>query len=344
MSRRSALCALADELHGRRSATRDWMDLISASNSALVTPVLREALAADDVPEDVAAFMDMIAARNDERNKRLRAMMLDATVMLNTAGVTPIYLKGMAIWAASRPNAASCPRMMSDVDLLVRPDEAERALEALRAGGFHIHARHDEHRHEVADLWRDGDVGVLDLHRRPPGPLGVAAQFDRDADTFAASWRGEARVPSPTHQVYTICMHDMFQDAGFLRGGFDVRHLCDIAELARHPDGVDWDLLMSLPPTRLIRNAMLAQLVAARRIAAAAIPERLLRAILPRLHHQRHKAQYLTSALELPLGLVGVGMEALNLRQHWLYMADTMSSPSNLFRQLVGRRPLPNRM
>jgi hypothetical protein len=344
MSRRSALRVLTDGLHGKRSATRDWMALISAANGALVTPALREALAADDVPQDAAAFMDMIAVRNDERNQRLRTMMLDATAMLNTAGVTPIYLKGMAIWAACRPDADSYPRMMSDVDLLVAPDETRKALEALTAGGFKILARHGEHRHDAADLGRDGDVGVLDLHRRPPGPPELAALFDRGADTIAAPWPGEARIPSPTHQVYLICLHDMFHDGGFWRGGFDVRHLCDIAELTRHPDGVDWDVLMSLPPTRLMRNAMLSQLVAAHRIAAAPIPARLLRTVVPHLHHRIHEAQYLTPALGLPLALLGVGLEGLNLRQHWPYLGPAGTSPWELLWGLAQRRFYPNKI
>lgn len=344
MSRRSALRVLGDGLHGRERATRDWVALISAANGALVTPALREAFAVDDAPEDAAAFMEMVAARNDERNHRLRAMMLDATAMLNAVGVTPIYLKGMAIWAACRPNAGSYPRMMSDVDLLVRPDETETALKALTAGGFKILGRHGEHRHEVADLWRDGDVGVLDLHRRPPGPAALTALFDRDAGALAAPWPGEARIPSPTHQVYLICLHDMFHDGGFWRGGFDVRHLCDIAELARRPDRVDWDLLMSFPPTRLMRNAMLSQLVAAHRIAAAPIPERLLRSALPHLHHRRHEAQYLTPALGLPLAFLGIGLEVLNLRQHWPYLAPAGTSPWEMLRGLAQRRLYPNKI
>jgi hypothetical protein len=320
------------------------MALISAANTALVTPVLRGALAADDVPEDVAAFMDMIVARNDERNQRLRTMMLDATAILNSVGVRPIYLKGMAIWAACRPDADSYPRMMSDVDMLVRPDETQKALEALTAGGFKMLGRHGEHRHDAADLWRDGAVGVLDLHRRPPGPQARAVLFDHDADTIAAPWPGDALIPSPTHQIYLTCLHDMLHDGGFWRGGFDVRHLCDIAELARHSDGVDWDLLMSLPPTRLMRNAMLSQLVAAHRIGAAPIPARLLRRVVPRLHHRRHEAQYLTPALGLPLALLGIGLEGFNLRQHWPYLATAGTSPWELLRSLAERRFYPNKI
>ena len=344
MNRRLVISALADGLHGRAPEAPDWMTLVEAANHALVTPALRRALAAEDIPEDVAAFMDLVAARNDERNARLRGLMLDATVVLNAAGVTPIYLKGMAVWAACSPQADSYPRMMSDVDLLVRPDEAERALEALTAGGFKILERHAPHRHEVADLWREGDVGVLDLHRRPPGPPALGALFDREAGTRAAPWPGEARIPSPTHQVYLVCLHDMFHDGGFWRGGFDVRHLCDIADLARHPEGVDWDLLRSLLRTKLQRNAVLSQLVAAHRIAAAPVPGGMLRRIIPRLHHRRHEAQHLRPALELPLALLGIGLEGLNLRQHWPYLAPAGTTAFELLWGLAQRRSFPSKI
>jgi hypothetical protein len=336
--------ALADGLHGRPPPASDWTALIEAANRALVTPALRRAFATEALPEEVAAFMDLVDARNDERNRRLRALALDATAALNAAGVTPVYLKGMAVWAACRPEADSYPRMMSDVDLLVRPDETDRALEALTAAGFKIFERHGAHRHEVADLWREGDVGVLDLHRRPPGPPALAALFDRDADTLAAPWPGTARVPSPTQQVYLGCLHDMFHDGGFWRGGFDVRRLCDIADLARHPDGVDWEALIALPPLRLARNAVLSQLVAAHRIAAAPVPARLLRGIVPRLHHRRHEAQYLRPALELPLALLGIGLEAPNLRQYWPCLAPAGTTVFDLLAGLVRRKAYPNKI
>ena len=131
----------------------------------------------------------------------------------------------------------------------------------------------------------------------------------------------------------------MFHDGGFWRGGFDIRHLCDIAELARRSDGVDWEALMSLPPTRLMRNAMLSQLVAAHRIAAAPIPARLLRGVLPRLHYRRHQAQYLRPALERPLAFLGMALEGFNLRQHWPHLA-----PGVTLRDLAQPRFIPNKM
>lgn len=347
MKRKRALNALASAFHGRLAAEPDWMELFEAANHALVTPRLYEALiatgAAAAMPQDAAAFIGLIDARNDDRNVKLRTMALDAVEALNGAGITPIYLKGMAVWAACRPAAERFPRMMSDVDLLIEPGETDRGIDALLARGFKLLNRYDDD-HVVAELWREGDVGIVDLHLRPPGPPGLVAAFNRAAHTMPAEWPGSARMPTPALQLYLTFLHDMFHDGGFWRGGFDVRHLCDIADLVHGPQGVDWDVLNALLRTRLARNAAHSQLVAAHRIVAAAIPRAIGRRAIPRVHHRRHAAQYLHPQLAFPLALLGIGLEGFNLRQHWPHLGAEGLTATQLLWWLHRGRAYPNKI
>lgn len=348
MNRRRAFAALSDGLHGVLAKDADWMSLLEAANQALVTPSLHDALkrsgAAGAIPPDAAAFMAMIELRNDERNQRLREMALAAVAGLNAAGVVPIYLKGMAVWAAGDPAGRRCPRMMSDVDLLIAPDEADRAIEALVAAGFKLAERSPPGLHVVAEFWRDGDVGVLDLHGRPPGPEPLTARFDREAHTAPSPWPGSARAPTPAHQIYLTGLHDALHVGGFWRGGFDVRHLCDIAELAGSPAGIDWDALDAILPTRLVRHAVHSQLVAAHRIAGAPIPPRLARAVRPNLHYRRHVAQYLHPKAMRVLGLLGLALEGPNLRPHWPALVSEQSTFAAFVWWLRHGRADPNRL
>ncbi len=293
------------------------MQLLDAANHALVTPSLLQALKhfGAKMPEDVADFLALIDERNNRRNTKLRGMALDATAALNAAGVEPVLLKGMAIWTTCNPLAQYYPRMMCDVDILIRPSEIEISLQALLSSGFKIYCRYPAStKHAVAELWRDEDVGMLDLHSRLPGPRVFARKFDHIADTTRAIWPGSVRVPTAAMQIYLTCLHDTIHDAGFWSGGFDVRHLCDIAELARAPKEVNWHALDCLLPAGLLRNAVHSQVVAANRIAGAQIPYSILRRIVPRLHYYRHRVQFTRPIFRLPLACLGLALEAFNLR------------------------------
>jgi len=347
VNRGRALAVLSSGFHGRLSATTDWMELLEAANSALVTPSLYRALeaagVAGEIPEDAAAFIAMIGLRNDERNLQLRALAFDAVEALNAVEVIPTYLKGMAVWASCDPAADRYPRMMSDVDLLVRPEQAERGIEGLLARGFRLLKRYDPNEHVVAELFRDGDVGILDLHQRPPGPRDMAERVGHDGQTQAA-WPGSARLPSATHQIYLTCLHDMFHDGGFWRGGFDVRHLCDIADLVRGPGAVAWEAFEGLLQPRLVRNAVFSQLVAAHRIAGAPIPQDILRRVVPRLHHRRHRAQYLHPDFGFPLALLGIGLEGFNLPRYWPHLGADGMTVKTLLWWLHRGRAYPNKL
>ena len=104
--------------------------------------------------------MAEVAARSEARNQLLRRTAAEAVAALNAAGIEPVLLKGMALWA-SQPASAPFARMMSDVDLMVTPNDAERAVSALEAAGFGVLARYPgSAQHVVAELGRPADAGA----------------------------------------------------------------------------------------------------------------------------------------------------------------------------------------
>jgi hypothetical protein len=296
------------------------MQLLELANKALVTPAMYRALEASgalaDVPDDVAQFMAELTALNDERNARLRHTAADAVKALNGAGIEPTLLKGMAIWASLPPNA-QFSRMTSDIDLLVGPEEAQRAVTALQEAGFDLLARYEgPSTHVVAELGRPTDVGIIDLHQHPPGPPGMLAPFNAGGRAPRVEWNGSVRVSSPAHQIFLMCLHDQFHDGGYWRGGFDMRHLQDLADMTRLPQGVDWSALEALMPTRLLRNAVHTELVAAQRLTGAVLPNGISRRLAPQLQYHRHFAQHLHPRLDLVLAGSGLLLEWPNVPQH----------------------------
>lgn len=300
MARARILDQLAAALRGDPPPDADWTALVNLANQSLVTPALDPALA----PPDIAPFLTEVRTRNRERNRRLQAQLADALAALNAAGVTPTLLKGAAL--------GETDRLLSDLDLLVEPPEVERAVEALQAAGFGLASRYPgPDVHVVAELGRPEDVGYLDLHQRPPGPPAIAGTQGRRI--LAELPGGRAWRPDAATQILHLVLHDQFHDGDYWRGGFDVRHLLDLARLAPRLEPADWAWLREACGTPLVRAALDAQLFAASRLVNAAVPPSSPHA---RRTYRRWRRQHAWPALRVPLAALTVALEARMLLAH----------------------------
>ena len=252
-----------------------WEEVLALANQSLITPQLAAAVdhRRSVIPPQVAGFLDDVRARNIERNRRLWRELDDAVKALAEAGIVPTLLKGAARWAAW-PGDKPFDRMLSDIDLLIAPSEVEAGVAALSRAGFGIAARYPGPSvHVVAELGRPQDPGYIDLHQRPPGPPGLS-------DTPALILRRRpmtlsgrtVMVPDAASQLFYLLLHDQFHDGGFWRGGFDLRHLIDVAALAHEMTAADRQWLHEACGTSLVRTALDAILFAAVRLVAASHP------------------------------------------------------------------------
>ena len=297
MSRLKRLRTLACLLAGELPPRVDWMSVMALANEALVTPQIYSAAlqtgTVSDMPSEVRIFLHEVWQRNRDRNRRLFEQLHEAVATLNAIGVEPILLKGAAHWAAlGRPPEHD--RMLTDIDLLVGDEQAPAAQRALEAVGYVAHKFWENPgKYVAADLGRPDCVGVVDLHRRPPGPEAEARAAMALADQIVpVSWDGvRARAPSAALQIFFLVLHDQFEDGGYWRGKFVLRHLMDIADLTRRPGGVDWPVLERLASTRLVRNTTDAQLLAAASICGAVVPRTAQRPWV-RLQYARLRAQF----------------------------------------------------
>jgi hypothetical protein len=296
------------------------MGILDLANRSLVTAQLDAALMPsgdqDAVPEEVRVFLSEVRMRNRERNRRLIAQLTDALSALNGVGIDPVLLKGIALWATQR--GAEFDRILADIDLLVRPSEVDRTIDALQDAGLTLTARYPGNDvHVVAEFGRPDDVGLIDLHQRPPGPPGFAEIENLNAHCVAIATDGmRALCPSPAVQIFFLVLHDQFHDGDYWRGGLDLRHLLDIAQLSASRQSVDWGLLEHLCRTGLVRHALGTQLIAARRFAGAEIPERFMARSWTRVQHWRHMLQFSYPTLTLPLAVIGAISEFPNLIAH----------------------------
>ena len=332
----STLSQLNRLLRGNPYTDPNWMALLSLANQALVTPRLAASLQQTEAPQDVLDFVAEVARRNRLRNHRLLNVIGAAAEIMNAIEVIPLILKGgagLVRWGAD------WPRILSDVDLVVPAEKAAPVIEALSGAGFDIEAGASaQGAHAIASASRPEDPGQIDLHHRPPGPAALVHPLQLANGPIRRVGGGQVRVPEPHLHVYLQVIHDQFHDGGYWRGGVDLRHAWDIADLVS--DGVDWLGLRALSPNPFVAHVTDVQLEACRRLTGAAIPladQHLWVAVCV----ARQKLQYHVPRLRPLLAGLAIACHAADLREHRKTLrelsraADLDGSPNNPSRSLA---------
>lgn len=253
------LSDLCQCLKGHVPPAIDWEAVLGLANRTLVTPALAAALASEaEIPPEVASLLQVIAERTAIRNRLMHAQLAEAVAACNAAGIEPILLKGAALLARRGPDCAD--RLLTDLDLMVREEEGTRAIAALERIGYgRFSSTHDDG--QGVNLGRERDAGGLDLHYRLK-----RAGRGRDAAWLASSCRpfaiGAARaaMPSPAALAALFVLHDQLQEGDYWRGRIDLRHLVDLAKIARDEGGIDGAALAALFPQARARRALAVQL------------------------------------------------------------------------------------
>lgn len=270
-------------LRGEPPASADWPAVFAIANRTLLTPALFDALARASrlavLPEEGLAYLEFLHGRNLERNRRLRAQLIEAVGEFNDAGIRPVLLKG-AVRLFCDPDHRLGSRMTRDLDIAVEEQEGAAARACLLRIGYRdlAHGRGME---------RPQDVGALELrhHRDPP----VTARLPREHSTPNLVLRAGvgARIPSPTSRALHWILHDLIKEGDYWRGRIDLRHLHDLAELARTEEHVDWSCLRDGMQDRTGRNAIDTQLWTLHVLFGAEIPPAILGRRMIRLQHWR---------------------------------------------------------
>lgn len=300
-SQYASLIHLCQCFRGEPPDDVDWMSLIGLANQTLTTPALIDIIERypTKIPSDVRNYVDEIFKRNVVRNERLSAQLMEALGALNAANITPVLFKGSAMLVSSNGSRAET-RLISDLDILVPPEQIDAASNCLRRLGYGVHFQSpDSAAKWYADLERPGDAGMIDLHQKPPGHgffYGISG--DTKQHCRLVSWMGTSvYIPSSTYHALMLIIHDQFQDADYWVGKIDLRHLLDLRDLANASEGIDWGLLASLAPGKLARNAMETQLVALSLLLGVEVPSAMRLRLIPRIQHRRRMLQIRLPAL-----------------------------------------------
>lgn len=228
-------------------AAVEWELLFEAASHQLVTPAVAYSLRGQPgVPSQARDYLEGVFYLNGQRNRDVLNAFTDVLRALNTAGIEPVILKGMASLVCHLyPDPAM--RISGDIDLLVDEGEGPVAAHLLASLGF---------KHSVVEGFdyqdfhhlppqRHPDTGVVvELHRRPLAQKYAALLDARAVKADARSVRlggCSAFVPSPTHRVVHNIVHNQLSHSSYLKFHLNLRQLLELAALAqRHATEIDW--------------------------------------------------------------------------------------------------------
>ena len=204
---------------------------------------------------------------------------------LADAGVEAMLLKGAPLSALHYRSAGARP--MADVDVLVRPFEAERAMAVLREAGWAGEREPAERQIRIHHSYpfRDAGVGHIDLHgfslwqSSSDGPLWQAA---RPLELAGAA----AVAPDPADLLLIVCAHGSPRQP---EPAF--RWLADAVTVIRTAE-VDWDRFAAEARRRNLAVAAAAALRYLREELGAEIPEVLPARLSPQRAPRWERAAY----------------------------------------------------
>lgn len=221
-----------------------WERLIALSSEHLVTPALAWSLRnAQNLPPDVADYMDAILVLSRERNDRMRATLAHVFGLLHSRGIRVTLLKGAAALATDLyPDPGI--RMLGDLDILVPHNRAEEAWTLLRESGLE-RIDDDDHYHHLPGLFELKSGVAVEIHRHAAGRRIVSLLPDeRIAASARPIWLGaaEAFVLDPTDRFIHAVGHTQIQDDNYRWNTLSLRQMLEVAALQeRYRLEIDWD-------------------------------------------------------------------------------------------------------
>ena len=166
--------ARAAAIEALARAPLDWALLRRLGEHHRLLPLLHRRLSAHCPALPPAAFTDGVRRQclvQAARGARLAATLAQVVTKLQSHGLTPLAYRGPTLAAAAYPSTSD--RWFDDLDLLLPPEQMDRAVRALQADGYELYPpprrpgalrSHPGHgrtlRHAASDTWVDLDSEV----------------------------------------------------------------------------------------------------------------------------------------------------------------------------------------
>lgn len=276
----------ATELVTIARGTEDWQRVAVLTEAEGATGVLWRLLRADaaQLPAEFMAFLHARTMLADFRMQRLAARAAETVAALLAADIPVVFLKGAAVGAHF--DATFRQRPMTDLDLLIRPADAERAQACVQACGWQEMAEPRfrellqgyQHLPPFIDPTLEGLR--LELHTRllpPDSSFGITAETLWDTAVPCAAPFVGARTPELAHLLVHTAVHYAWQHALHFGAWRTFR---SVGLIVRAPDW-HWDPLVALARATKAHTSCYWTLRLAQGLSGIPVPESVLAALAP---------------------------------------------------------------
>ena len=235
----------------------DWTRLLRMADQEHITGALTVSLRrrglVDDLPRPARDALHRRYFMGTEINTRIKRQAEEAVGFLNSAGCTPMFLKG-GLYLLEAPPEALGGRVLSDLDIVVPGDALETCVDVLRQAGYLPEGEHDSWTYHYRPLHHRDKIVPIELHVRPGEQRSFISVEDAWAQAVPIEAAGLKLVAlAPAHRVMHNIFHSEIQDAGFALGAVCLRQLCDLAGICvRFTESIDWRSIES----RMEQHAM----------------------------------------------------------------------------------------
>ncbi len=202
--------------------------------------------------EELVLYLNEIFRLNTVRNTQIIEQLKEIILIFDSANIECLLLKGAASLVENDYEHIGI-RYLSDIDLMVHPEQIKEAYTLLiKAGYKKVDADfivHDSYHH----LWpieKKGMPVMLELHRRVMGgdstieyiPFSEETSYQSSNPEFLNTW-----ILNPTYKLYHAFLHTELDDNNYNLKYLDLRHLYDFTVLTKkYYDKVDWNKLDKL--------------------------------------------------------------------------------------------------
>ena len=238
------------------------------------------------VPVEVQRQLAILSLDTEFRMRLLKKRLEQSLVALNRANIEVLLLKGSALAATVYDSFEARP--MRDIDMLVRPGQAERARDIMLSAGWGVDpevpddASYGTHQH-LPPLRDQGGSGLhLEIHRsvlpaRHPFRFTDAEIWD--AARPIALGEGRALVMHPTHHAVHVAIHFAWLHMMRVRAWTTFRDLhalaCDSA--------FGWQHFVSVATSVGASSCCYWALRIGQQLAALDVPVHVMRQLEPRM-------------------------------------------------------------
>jgi Uncharacterised nucleotidyltransferase len=230
-----------------RTLTRsplDWDRVLELAGKHGVRPLLYQTLREccwDAVPPDIRQSLEGQIQAVTHHNLRLTAELVRLLPLLEGRGIKPIILKGPAL--AESVYASVGLRESGDLDLLVREAEFPAVKELMLAEGYELqfqftHAEEREFIRQGCEFEFRRAGLLVEVHWRL-APAFHGFPLDLGSKVVLSELAGQPILtPAPEYQLLFLCLH------GSKHLWFSLKWICDVAELLRSHQGLDWEAVL----------------------------------------------------------------------------------------------------